>query len=123
MPRSRLKLQPLDLGKATIGQRLARLREKHSFCQVELAEESGLTQSLAFDSERGRIWLNAEVLAGFALAIAVSAGEIISRHASTSTGRPESRRIQGRRQALEELPKRDQAALLRTIDAVLAKTR
>jgi len=121
MPRSRLKLPPLDLGKETIGQRLARLRKEQGYSQVELAEKIGLTQSLVSDYERGRLRLNAEMLARFALALGVSADAIIGLQASTSTGKPKSRKIQRRLQDLEKLPKRDQEALLRTIDAFLAK--
>lgn len=121
MPRSRLKLPPLDLGKETIGQRLARLRKEQGYSQVELAEKIGLTQSLISDYERGRLRLNAEMLARFALALDVSADAIIGLQASAATGKPKSRKIQRRLQALEKLPKRDQEALLRTIDAFLAK--
>ncbi len=91
MPRSRFKRQPLDLRKDTIAQRLARLR------------------------------LKAEMLARFTLALGGSAGAIIGLQGSPATGKPKSRRIQRRLQPLQNRPKSDQEALLRTIEAFVAK--
>ena len=120
--RSKLKLPPLDLGKETVGQRLARLRKERGYTQVELAEKMGLIQSLVSDYERGVLRLNAEMLARFALALEVSADEILGLdQAPRPKTSPRSRRIQRRLLALEKLPKRDQETLLRTIDAFLAK--
>lgn len=123
MPRkSRLKLPPLDLGKETPGQRLARLRKERGFTQIELAEKIGLVQTLVSDYERGKLRLNAEMLTRFALALEVTSDQIlgIDRKAK-SPGKPQARRILRRLQALEKLPKRDQETVLRTIDAFLAK--
>jgi transcriptional regulator with XRE-family HTH domain len=123
MPRkSRLELPPLELGEETIGQRIAGLRKERGYTQQELAEHIGLIQSLVSDYERGKLRLNAEMLARFAIALEVSADEILGlKDRPQKTGAPKSRRLKRRLRALEDLPRRDQEALLRTIDAFLAK--
>lgn len=123
MPRkSRLQLAPLPIGDESIGERLARLRKERGYTQVELAEKIGLVQALVSDYERGKLRLSAEALARFALALEVSADEILGltdRPGAKSS--PQSRRIKRRLEALEKLPKRDQETLLRTIDAFVTK--
>ena len=123
MPRpSTLKLPPLDLGEETVGQRLARLRKERSLTQVELADAIGLTQGLISDYERGVLRLNADLLARFALALDVSADELLGlKAAKARTPAPQSRRLLRRLLLFEKLPKRDQEALLRTLDGFLAK--
>jgi len=46
MPRvSKFKLAPLQLGKETLGERIARLRKEKGYTQVELAQKIGINQS------------------------------------------------------------------------------
>ncbi|KAB2956182.1 MAG: helix-turn-helix transcriptional regulator [Thermoanaerobaculia bacterium] len=96
--------------------------KERGFTQVELAEKIGLVQALVSDYERGKLRLNAEMLVRFALVLEVSTDQLVGLEKAARNGKPQSRRIQRRLQALETLPKRDQEALLRTIDAFLAKT-
>jgi transcriptional regulator with XRE-family HTH domain len=121
MPRRKLKLPPIDLGEETAGQRLARLRKERGYSQVELAEKMGLIQSLVSDYERGKLRLNADMLARFALTLDVTTDEIIGLERKRPTAKAKSRRIQRRVEALERLPKRDQETVLRTIDAFLGR--
>jgi transcriptional regulator with XRE-family HTH domain len=120
MPRrSTLQLAPLDLGEETLGQRLARLRKQRGLTQVELAQKIGIIQSLVSEYERDKLRLNAEMLARFALALEVSADELLGLQKLPKNGRHPSRKVLRRLQKIEELPAHDQAALLKTIDTFL----
>jgi transcriptional regulator with XRE-family HTH domain len=75
--RSRLNLPPIDLGKKTIGERIARIRKQKGFTQKQLAEKMGLLNYLISDYERGRRRLYDEMVARFAIALDVSADYLI----------------------------------------------
>jgi transcriptional regulator with XRE-family HTH domain len=126
MPRkSRLKLPPLDLpGRAdSLGERLAYLRKQRGYTQVELAEQMGIIQSLISDYERDRLRPHPEMIVRFALTFGISTDELLGVVApgnQNGARPPASRRILRRLQKIETLPRRDQEALLRTIDAFLA---
>lgn len=124
MPRkSQLKLPPLKLGSESLGERLGRLRKQKGFTQVELAQKMGIIQSLVSDYERDKLRPHPEMIARFAVALDVSADEILglARPAKVN-GTTKNRRLLRRLQQIDKLPKRDQDALIRTIDAFLAKT-
>jgi transcriptional regulator with XRE-family HTH domain len=123
MPRkSQFKLPKLPLGTESFGRRFARLRKQKGFTQVELAEKIGIIQALISDYEHDKIRPHAEMVARFALALDVSADELLgierSAHQDVMT---KNRRLLRRIRQIDSLPKRDQEALLRTIDAFLAK--
>ena len=120
---SRLKPLPLHLGDEPLSQRLARLRKERGFTQVELAEKMGIIQALISDYERGKLRPHADMVARFALALEVSADELLGiEPAPKRNGAGKGRRFVRRIQQIERLPKRDQEALLRTIDAFITKT-
>jgi len=120
MPRrSTLQLPPLDLGDETLGQRLARLRKQRAMTQVELAQKIGIIQSLVSEYERDKLRLNAEMLARFALALKVSADELLGLRKLPSNGKHPSRKVLRRLRKIEKLPSHDQATLLKTIDTFL----
>ena len=81
----------------------------------------GIIQSLVSDYERGRIRPYPEMLARFSLSLEVSIDEIVGlqRPKAKPDASPVSRRFLRRIQQIDKLPKRDQEALLRTIDAFL----
>ncbi len=118
---SRLKLPPLELGKESLGERLARLRKERGFTQTELAEKMGILQNLVSAYERGRLRLSAEMAIRFAKALGVSTDELLGLEKGKSNGSVKNRRILRRLHQIDHLSKRDQEALLRTIDAFLAK--
>ena len=125
MPRkSTLKLPPLRLGQESLGERLARLRKQKGFTQIELAQKMSIIQSLVSDYERDRIRPHPEMIVRFALALGVSADEILglAKPPKSANGTTKNRRLLRRLQQIDKLPKRDQDALLRTIDAFLSKT-
>jgi transcriptional regulator with XRE-family HTH domain len=78
MPRkSSLKLPALDLGKETVGERIARLRKERGYTQIELAERIGAIQALISDYNRDKLRLNGEMAVRFALALEVSTDELL----------------------------------------------
>lgn len=122
MPRpSRLELPSLDLGKESMGQRIARLRKERGYTQVELAEKIGIIQALVSDYERDKLRPHAEMVARFARALDVSADELLGLKKTKANGAIQNRRLLRRLQKIELLPRRDQEALIRTIDAFLSK--
>lgn len=110
---------------ALLGERIASLRKQRGLTQVELAERLDVIQSIISDYERGRLRPNPTILAKLAMVLHVSADEIlgIAPTDGGKSGAPLSRKFLRRLKAVEELPKRDQDALLRTIDAFLAARR
>lgn len=107
----------------TIAQRLQRLRREKGVTQAELAELLGVSQPIVSDYERGELRLHGELIVKLAEILNCSADELLGlqqRQTVTGSG---NRRLLRRLQQLDLLPKRDQEALLRTIDAFLSKTR
>jgi transcriptional regulator with XRE-family HTH domain len=104
----------------SFGQRLARHRKERGFTQVELAEKSGLIQNLISDYERDKLRPHADIIVRFARALEVSADELLGLRPPKKQLASGNRRFLRRLQQVDKLPKRDQDALLRTIDAFLA---
>jgi len=103
-----------------LAHRLARIRKERGFTQVELAEKIGIIQGLVSDYERGKLRPHPEMLSRFATALQVSTDELLGLEPATkSNASPVDRRFLRRLRAIKGLPKRDQEALLRTIDAFL----
>ena len=107
----------------TLGRRLARLRKERGFTQVELAEKLGVIQAIVSDYERGKLRPHYEMIVRFATVLQVSADEVLGLAGPKKTNAPVNRRFLRRLQDVDKLPKRDQDALLRTIDAFLQARR
>jgi len=105
----------------TIARRLGEIRRHRGKTQVEIAEKLGIKQSLLSEYERGRLRLHAVLVAALAKALRVSADEILGLSKPKENGVLKDRRVLRRFQRMEDLGKRDQLALFRTIDAFLAK--
>ena len=92
MPKiSRLSLPPLNLSKETIGERMARLRKDRSYTQRELAERVGIIHGLVSDYEKGKLRLYDQMVMRFALALQVSADEILGMKGNgPKAGKPKS---------------------------------
>ena len=110
-------------GTETIGARIARLRRDKGMTQQELARLLNVTQPVVSDYENDVIKVSGEMVIQLAQALGSSADEILGleKPARASNGSIKNRRIYRQLQNIEKLPKRDQQALLRTIDAFLAK--
>ena len=104
-----------------IGQRCAKLRKAKGLTQKELAQKLGVTQSVVSDYERGALRLHGELIIQLATILGAATDELLGLSAEPITEAP-ARRLLKRMQAIEKLPKRDQDALLRTIDAFVVRT-
>ena len=73
--------------------------------------------------ERGKLRPHPDVIVRLAEALRVSTDEMLGVKPAASNGAAVSRRVLRRLQAIDGLPKRDQDALFRTIDAFLQARR
>jgi transcriptional regulator with XRE-family HTH domain len=99
------------------------MRREKGLTQAEMAEMLGISQPIVSDYERGELRLHGELIVRMAEILDCSADEILGlRERKAATGAT-NRRVLRRIQQIDLLPRRDQEALLRTIDAFLSKTR
>ena len=120
MPRiSKLSLPPIDCGKESVGQRVARFRKERGYTQVELAGKIGTLQTLVTDYENDRLRLTAEMALRFAIALDVSLDELPHPKVSKTGGRKASRKVLRRLEHIEALPGTQQSVLPKTIDTFL----
>jgi transcriptional regulator with XRE-family HTH domain len=111
-------------GAQAIGHRLGSLRKAKGLTQVDVAGATGLAQGLISKYETGDLLLHGELIVEFARVLGVSADEILgieskrSRPALPAVDKTLARRLA----QLQTLPRRDRDALLRTLDAFLAKS-
>jgi len=110
---------PVD--EKAIGARIRELRKRQGMTQTELAAELGINQSAVSDYEKGIVRMHAAMLAGVAKALKASADEILGLEKAKPNGHPVDRRFLRRIEKLDRLSRRDQQALLGTIDAFLTK--
>ena len=103
----------------TVGQRLARLRRERGLTQVELAERLGIAQPIVSDYERGELRLHGQLIVRLTEILGVSADELLGLTPTPAAGPLAQRRLVRRLRAIDRLPRRDQQALFRTIDAFL----
>lgn len=103
-----------------LGKRITHFRKEKGLTQIELAEKIGVGQPVLSNYEHGRLRPNHVVLATLATALQISCDELLGLQTIKGKG-PLNRRLLRRLRAIEGLPRRDQEALLRTIDAFLSK--
>ena len=113
-------------GAQAIGQRLSALRKAKGLTQVDVAQALGLAQGLISKYECGDLLLHGELIIQFAQVLHVSADDILGiqprKAARAPTAPPIVDKTLARRLAqLQELPRRDRDALLRTLNAFLSK--
>lgn len=105
------------------GAHLARLRKAAGYTQAELAEAlDGVSRHMVAYYETEAEHPPAALLARLAPTLGVSVDELLGIKDIKVPAKTPSRRVIRRLERIEELPKRDQDALLRTIDAFLAKS-
>ena len=117
MPRRRAYVTPVD--EKAIGNRLREVRKRRGLTQAEIAEQLGVDQTLVSNYERGAARLHGALVAGFAKALRVSADEILGTKEVSLKGSPMNGRLLRRLQRIEELPRVDQKAVLKFLDALL----
>ena len=106
----------------TIGTRIARLRRDKGMTQSELAQALRVSQPVVSDYENDVIKVSGETVIQLAQVLGSSADEILGlAKPARTTSAIKNRRIYRQLQSIDRLPKRDQEALARTIDAFLAK--
>lgn len=105
----------------SFGQRLARLRKAQGFTQTELGRLVGLSQRMMTYYERQSAWPPAHLLSRLAETLGVSLDEIAGVQSVAAAPPRRHSRLWCRLREIEKLTKRDQQALLRTIDAFLRK--
>jgi len=104
----------------SLGARLARLRKERGYTQAELADKVGLIQALVSDYECDKLRMHAEMVLRFAQALGVSTDELLGRKAVKEKSSPRTARLLKRLQPIESLPRPDQRAVLKFVDALLA---
>ena len=104
----------------TIGARMARLRREHGITQVELAEMLGVPQPMISAYENGGLRLHGELIVELTKILDVSADQLLGLK-ETKNGTAPNGRLLRKLQQLELLPRRDQQALMRTIEAFLQR--
>ena len=78
-----------------------------------------MIQALISDYENDKLRPHGEMVARFALALDVSADELLGMKPNRANGRKPSRKILRRLEKIETLPGHQQATLLKTIDTFL----
>lgn len=106
----------------TFGQRLARLRKERGITQVELAEHVEITQPVISSYERDFTRPSIDTIVRLAKVLKLSTDELLLGQKTQKAEPTVSRKILKRVIKIQGLPRRDQDALLRTIDAFLSKS-
>ena len=109
------------LSKKEIGRRIRAVREERGMSQVELAQVLGSYQTVVSAIERGVRGLTIQQVVKLATALDASPDRILGHGGGAKDPGLKDRRFLRRLQKIERLPRRDQQALLRTIDAFLSK--
>jgi len=110
-----------EVDKQSLGRRLARLRRERGLTQIEMAEMLGVAQPVVSDYERGELRLHGELIIKLTHILAISADELLGLDKPAHNEKLGDRRFIRRLKEIDRLNKRDQQALLRTIDAFLGR--
>ena len=106
-----------------MGQRISHFRKDRGMTQKELAEVLEASQPVISDYEKDVIRIPADIVIELAKILKVSGDEILGlKIDKQKTGGLKNRRLSRKLQEIDKLPKRDQEALLRTIDAFISKS-
>ncbi len=119
MPQS-AKIKPQSPEVENIGKKINVLRKERGYTQAELARKMGVNQKLVSDYEVNRLRPHHEIIVRLALALEVSADELLG------LGNPNQdreimpeRKILTRMKKIESLPQSQQKFILRVIDSLL----
>ena len=121
------RLVSTDEGAKAIGQRLAAFRKARGLTQTQLAEVLGAKQAAISKYEKGDLLLHGQLIAQLATTLHVSADELLGvprgRKAAHAPAPVVDKTLARRLAQLQQLPRRDREALLRTLDAYLSMAR
>lgn len=106
----------------TVAERLVRLRRDRGMTQEDLARELGVTQPNVCDYERGRYVPNATMIVRLAEILGASADELLGlKPMKAKKGAdPVDTRLWKKFQQVRDLPERDQRAIIRVVNTMLA---
>lgn len=113
---------PTQFTTEAIAQRLALIRKERGLTQHQMAQRLGVTQPIISDYERGELRLHGELIVKMTHILKISADEWLGLESTERKNLSlKNQRLWRRVQQIEQFPRCDQEALLRTIDAFLAK--
>ena len=123
MTRRKKKADVTQTAPATdrFGDRLTRLRKARGFTQTELGELVGISQRMVYYYERQSGRPPAHVLPKLADALKVSVDELVGYERLKEGHAPRNARLWRKLREVEKLGEADRKALLRFVDALLAK--
>ena len=108
-------------GMLELAKRVETFRKQSGITQVDMAEKLGLAQTMVSRLERGEARLHGELIIRFAKIFGISSDELLGIKTKNDTEIMVPRRWVKRMGRIDELPKRDQDALARIIDAFLER--
>jgi transcriptional regulator with XRE-family HTH domain len=99
------------------------MRKARGYTQTELARKIGIISHLVSDYEKGKLRLYDEMVARFALALNVSADEILGLKNGQKESAKPSLKIMRRMKALEALSSNKQRTILDSLDLMIQSAR
>ncbi len=104
-----------------IGKRLAEFRKKRRLSQSELSKQTGVAQNMISEYEAGKMRMHGELIARFAIALDVSADEMLALDNLEPRAKLKtiSSKVRRRAEMLEDLPPSIKKHALRTIDMIV----
>lgn len=103
------ELPELQLDGKSIGERIAQIRKSRSLTQKELGNKIGIPLNIVSDYERSRLRLYDEMVTRFAIALEVSADEILGlKKIPIDSIQQPSLKDMKRLKAIHSLPKEEQ---------------
>lgn len=109
-------------GMLELGKRVERFRKQSGITQIEMAKTLGITQAMYSRIECGDARLHGELVIRLTKIFGVSSDELLGIKIKNNSDIAVPRRWVKRLGRIDELPKRDQDALARIIDAFLERT-
>lgn len=108
-------------GMLELAKRVEAFRKQSGITQVDMAEKLGITQAMISRIERGDARLHGELIIRFVKIFGISSDELLGLKTKNDSDLLVPRRWVKRMGRIDELPKRDQDALARIIDAFLER--
>lgn len=113
------QLPPLNISSESIGERIANIRRKHGLTQTELAQKIGISQRLVSEYETNRVRMFDDMVTRFAVALQISADELLGLKDGETLNESISLRVARRMRQIEKLPELKKKAILRTLDDLI----
>lgn len=102
-----------------LGERIAQVRRQRGMTQTEVAQLMGVTQTVVSEYEKGTVRLHVERIVQLSKLLNVSADELLGLRPTKRDGEIGNRRFLRRLKRVDCLSRREQDALLKTMDAFL----